>query len=138
MSGGEANPVQLCVKLDRALQQLKAPAGVVQPAFGMTETCAGCTYNTGCPGDDVQSGMDFASLGRPVGGFEVRVVATEVGFELSYDEKIWSETTLANVFAERGCTHTKSARFARYPADQRPHGLHTILQQCCCHKGCLH
>ena len=77
VSGGEANPVQLCVKLDQALQRFGAPAGVIQPAFGMTETCAGCTYNTECPGSDVQNGTDFASLGKAVGGFEMRVVTSE-------------------------------------------------------------
>lgn len=78
VSGGEANPVMLCAKLDQALQRLGAHAGVLQPAFGMTETCAGCTYNTECPGRDVQIGLDFASLGKPVRGFEMRVVASEV------------------------------------------------------------
>ncbi|GIZ42207.1 hypothetical protein CKM354_000548500 [Cercospora kikuchii] len=77
VSGGEANPGKLCAKLDEVLQKFGAPAGVLQPAFGMTETCAGCTYNLECPAKDVESGMDFASLGKPVGGFEVRVVGRE-------------------------------------------------------------
>lgn len=77
VSGGEANPGKLCAKLDEVLQKFGAPVGVLQPAFGMTETCAGCTYNLECPAKDVESGMDFASLGKPVGGFEVRVVGRE-------------------------------------------------------------
>ncbi|KAM3425133.1 hypothetical protein BST61_g7094 [Cercospora zeina] len=79
VSGGEANPVWLCAKLDEVLCRLGASRrGVLQPAFGMTETCAGCTYNTECPPEKdllLQSaGMDFASLGTPVGGVEMRVV----------------------------------------------------------------
>ncbi|USW53621.1 Putative AMP-dependent synthetase/ligase, thioesterase, phosphopantetheine binding ACP [Septoria linicola] len=74
VSGGQENPVQLCVELGEELQNLGAPVGVLQPAFGMTETCAGCTYNTLCPVSDLDSGMGFASLGQSVGGFEMRVV----------------------------------------------------------------
>ncbi|KAF2215891.1 hypothetical protein CERZMDRAFT_35326 [Cercospora zeae-maydis SCOH1-5] len=79
VSGGEANPVQLCAKLDGILHGLGAPQGILQPAFGMTETCAGCTYNTECPEKDLVGAMDFASLGKPVGGFEVRVTQDSAG-----------------------------------------------------------
>lgn len=74
VSGGEANPVELCVELDQSLQRLGAKEGVIQSAFGMTETCAGCTYNIACPIADVEGGVAFASLGFPVGGLEIRVV----------------------------------------------------------------
>ncbi|PPJ58141.1 hypothetical protein CBER1_02561 [Cercospora berteroae] len=81
VSGGEANPVKLCIKVDQVLRRFGAKRGVLQPAFGMTETCAGCTYNVECPEMDVESGMDFASLGKPVAGFEVRVVVVGGGEE---------------------------------------------------------
>lgn len=74
VSGGEANPVELCVNLDKALRGLGAERSVLQPAFGMTETCAGCTYNITCPVADTDVDMTFAYLGRPVGSFEIRVM----------------------------------------------------------------
>ncbi|WP_454114802.1 AMP-binding protein [Microbacterium lacticum] len=71
ISGGEAN---VCATGERFLD-LFAAAGLrrsaLWPAFGMTETCAGSIYSTlfeseiGC--------KEFASLGWPVTGLELRI-----------------------------------------------------------------
>ncbi|WP_086782705.1 non-ribosomal peptide synthetase, partial [Crossiella equi] len=71
VSGGEANPVRTGL----AFLDLLAPHGLARtalwPAFGMTETCAGSIYNTAFPTAD--TGAEFASVGRPVPGLEVRI-----------------------------------------------------------------
>lgn len=71
ISGGEANPVATGVRF----LDLLAPYGLARtalwPAFGMTETCAGSLYNREFP--DADSGNEFASVGRPVAGLEVRI-----------------------------------------------------------------
>ncbi|USX52805.1 non-ribosomal peptide synthetase [Lentzea sp. HUAS12] len=76
VSGGEANPVATGVRF----LDLLAPHGLARtalwPAFGMTETCAGSLYNREFPGADARA--EFASVGRPVTGLEVRVVDQEV------------------------------------------------------------
>ncbi|MFD4640244.1 alpha/beta fold hydrolase [Lentzea sp. NPDC058436] len=76
ISGGEANPVATGVRF----LDLLAPHGLARtalwPAFGMTETCAGSLYNREFP--DADTGAEFASVGRPVTGLEVRIVDQEV------------------------------------------------------------
>lgn len=77
VSGGEANLVELCIKLGHALQGLGSPGEVICPAFGMTETCAGSIYNLGSPVVDVSSGRAFASLGLCVPGIQMRIASTD-------------------------------------------------------------
>ncbi|SEQ94295.1 AMP-binding protein [Lentzea albida] len=76
VSGGEANPVATGLRF----LDLLAPHGLARtalwPAFGMTETCAGSLYNREFP--EADAGAEFASVGRPVTGLEVRVVDQEV------------------------------------------------------------
>ncbi|RAY16324.1 peptide synthetase [Actinomadura craniellae] len=71
LSGGEA---VVCATARRFLDAL-APHGLrrqaIAPAFGMTETCAGSTMNLGFP--DADAGAEFASLGPPVPGLDVRI-----------------------------------------------------------------
>lgn len=125
VSGGEANPLQLCVELDQALRRLHAPSSVLQPAFGMTETCAGCTYNLECPARDVHSGMKFASLGKPVGGFEVRVAGSEVSLG-SYDS-LESRVESAQVFSIAGANVFTGRGRPWYFANQRAPGVFQVL-----------
>ena len=72
ISGGEA----IVVETAQRFLELLAPYGLrrsaVWPAFGMTETCAGSIYSTAFPGGD--AGREFASLGLPVNGLQMRVV----------------------------------------------------------------
>lgn len=72
ISGGEA----VVVETGRRFLDLLAPFGLARtalwPAFGMTETCAGCIYSREFPERDAK--REFASLGLPVAGLEMRVV----------------------------------------------------------------
>lgn len=71
ISGGEANPVATGSRF----LDLLAPHGLARtalwPAFGMTETCAGSLYNDEFP--DADADHEFAAVGRPVAGLEVRI-----------------------------------------------------------------
>ena len=74
ITGGEANVVETGKRfLDRL-----APWGLsrraLYPGFGMTETCAGVTYSTEFPEVDVEAQHEFATVGYPIRGFEMRVV----------------------------------------------------------------
>jgi acyl-CoA synthetase (AMP-forming)/AMP-acid ligase II/thioesterase domain-containing protein len=71
-SGGEA---VVCQTGERFLDQL-APFGlkrdVLKPAFGMTETFAGCVFSDGFP--DMDAGQEFASVGSGMPGLRMRIV----------------------------------------------------------------
>lgn len=72
ISGGEA---VVCATANAFLDRLAGfglGRGVLTPAFGMTETCAGSVFSTEFP--DIDAGAEFASLGTPVRGLEMRVV----------------------------------------------------------------
>ena len=73
-SGGEPNNVEACSYVSQQLHLLGAPTeNVVVPGFGMTETCAGCIFNTSFPDYDLKEGNEFAAIGFPVPGLEMRV-----------------------------------------------------------------
>ncbi|WP_046468446.1 non-ribosomal peptide synthetase [Allosalinactinospora lopnorensis] len=73
ISGGEAT---VCATVEEFLDRL-APFGLVRdavaPGFGMTETCAGSVFSLDFP--DVDAGREFASLGHPVPGMELRIAS---------------------------------------------------------------
>ncbi len=74
ISGGEANVVQTCADLTSILQQFGAPSSFLRPGFGMTETCAGSIYNASdCPAYDISQSSEFASLGTPIPGMQMRI-----------------------------------------------------------------
>ncbi|PYI33838.1 acetyl-CoA synthetase-like protein [Aspergillus indologenus CBS 114.80] len=85
VSGGEANGVGVCARLSAYLSRCGAAENCVVPGFGMTETCAGCIYNLGCPRYDKRHGYDFASLGSCIPGVEMRI-ASVVPKELGHLE----------------------------------------------------
>lgn len=72
ISGGEA---VVCATARRYLELLR-PFGlrqnVIVPAFGMTETCAGSIFSREFT--DTESEGEFASVGLPVDGLEIRIV----------------------------------------------------------------
>jgi len=72
VTGGEAN----LVKTGRRFLELLAPYGlagnVLWPAFGMSETCAASVYSDEFPDRDVN--REFASVGLPIKGLEIRIV----------------------------------------------------------------
>lgn len=73
--GGEA----VVVDTARAFLARLAPHGLAStalwPAFGMTETCAGSVYSREFP--EVDRDREFASLGRPLEGLQMRIVDVE-------------------------------------------------------------
>ena len=77
LSGGEANPTETCRRFSELMRKYNAPAGFLSPGFGMTETCAGSIHAKDCPEYDVGKGLDFASLGTPMSGIEMRVVSPD-------------------------------------------------------------
>jgi acyl-CoA synthetase (AMP-forming)/AMP-acid ligase II/thioesterase domain-containing protein len=83
ISGGEA---LVCATAQSFLDRFTSyglDRSVLWPGFGMTETCAGCTFSDAFP--DVDLGQEFASLGKPVDGLRMRIVDKE-GRELSERE----------------------------------------------------
>lgn len=72
ISGGEAI---VCATARTFLDQwarFGLERDVLVPAFGMTETCAGSVFSTQFP--DIDAGLEFASLGLPLPGLEMRIV----------------------------------------------------------------
>ncbi|RYP50582.1 hypothetical protein DL768_003927 [Monosporascus sp. mg162] len=76
-SGGEANDVRTCVAASALFEKYGAPPNVITTGFGMTETCAGAIFNVNCPDYDVAQGHDIASVGKCMGGIEMRVTTPE-------------------------------------------------------------
>ncbi|KAK7741959.1 hypothetical protein SLS62_010854 [Diatrype stigma] len=74
ISGGEANDIDTITATTALLARYGAPPNVIQPGFGMTETCAGAIYNIECPAYDLRLGRSVASLGRCMPGIEMRLV----------------------------------------------------------------
>ncbi|KAI0444743.1 acetyl-CoA synthetase-like protein [Xylaria telfairii] len=72
-SGGEPNDVPTCVAASALFAKFGAPANVITPGFGMTETCAGAIFNVNCPEYDVLRGHVTASVGKCMRGIEMRV-----------------------------------------------------------------
>lgn len=74
-SGGESNSMDTCSAVASLLHtKYRAPANVVVPGFGMTETCAGAIFNTDCLDYDLRHGHEFASVGKCMPGIHMRVV----------------------------------------------------------------
>lgn len=73
VTGGEANVVETCLTLSELLSSHGAAKNCVKPAFGMTETSGGSIYNKLFPRHDIQQGYEFASVGKPIEGLEMRV-----------------------------------------------------------------
>lgn len=113
-TGGEANVVEVCNALQKLLGHYGAPEDVFKPSFGMTETCAGCIFNSCCPSYDHGKRLEFASLGKPMPGFRMRV--TRLNAE---DEENRSSSGSAEVaVGERGSLEVKGdALFKGYYND---------------------
>ncbi|KAL4770577.1 hypothetical protein BDW60DRAFT_217985 [Aspergillus nidulans var. acristatus] len=72
-TGGEANVTEVCIALQSLLSRYGAPDDVFKPSFGMTETVAGCIFNSHCPSYDHAQRHEFACLGTPMPGVRMRV-----------------------------------------------------------------
>ncbi|KAF8849175.1 acetyl-CoA synthetase-like protein [Acephala macrosclerotiorum] len=110
VSGGELNDIKTCTQLTALLTQLGAPESFIRPAFGMTETCAGCTYNVfDCPVYDIYQNNQYACLGYGMQGAEIQI--SEEGELLLRGPAIFegyfnNEIANADAFDEEGWFHT--------------------------------
>ena len=77
--GGEPIVTETCTAVAALFERFGAAKHVIVPAFGMTETCAGCIYNTTFPEYDITEGLEFASLGRCMSGVEMRITEPSSG-----------------------------------------------------------
>ncbi|KAB8067200.1 acetyl-CoA synthetase-like protein [Aspergillus leporis] len=74
ISGGEANVTKTCDEISKLLTQYGAPANVIVPGFGMSETCAGSIYNNiDCPRYDLERSLEFTSVGSCIPGIRLRI-----------------------------------------------------------------
>jgi acyl-CoA synthetase (AMP-forming)/AMP-acid ligase II/thioesterase domain-containing protein len=71
VSGGEAIVSSTATAFLDLLQPRGLHRGALWPAFGMTETCAGCTYSTDFPRHDGDHA--FANLGTAIDGLQIRI-----------------------------------------------------------------
>lgn len=78
ISGGEANVVSTGQRFLQLLSRYGLPRTALRPAFGMTETCAGAIYSDRFPDPDID--QEFASVGEPLDGLQMRVVEEDKGF----------------------------------------------------------
>ncbi|KAJ3569707.1 hypothetical protein NP233_g4878 [Leucocoprinus birnbaumii] len=75
ISGGEAVPVKTAVEFTDILAQFGARRDVLRAGFGMTETGAGCIYDTReILSDSTQYTLKYLSLGTCCDGVSMRVV----------------------------------------------------------------
>ncbi|KDR66558.1 hypothetical protein GALMADRAFT_232431 [Galerina marginata CBS 339.88] len=75
ISGGEAVPVKTAVEFADILEQFGAPRDSLRAGFGMTETCAGCIFDTRpIPRNVKDFTFKYLSLGKCSDGVSVRVV----------------------------------------------------------------
>jgi acyl-CoA synthetase (AMP-forming)/AMP-acid ligase II/thioesterase domain-containing protein len=77
ISGGEANVVATGQRFLQLLSRFGLPRTALRPAFGMTEICAGSIYSDAFPDCDID--QEFASVGEPVDGLQMRVVEEDGG-----------------------------------------------------------
>lgn len=72
------NDVNTCTQVTALLTELGAPASFLRPAFGMTETCAGCIYNVfDCPTYDLYQNNQYACLGFGMPGVAIKISKEE-------------------------------------------------------------
>ncbi|KAG6907940.1 putative NRPS-like protein biosynthetic cluster [Tephrocybe rancida] len=81
ISGGESVPVATAVDFTQILERFGAPRDVLRGGFGMTETGAGCIYDTRPIPRDVKdfNGIKYLSLGKCCDGTAVRAVNPATG-----------------------------------------------------------
>eukprot|EP00750_Incisomonas_marina_P016434 INCI19123.1.p1 GENE.INCI19123.1~~INCI19123.1.p1 ORF type:complete len:977 (-),score=168.89 INCI19123.1:151-3081(-) len=72
VSGGEATVIDSAKAFLTCLGEMGLPDNCIVPGFGMTETCAGCIFNTDFP--RVDKGKKFASMGHCAPGMVIRIV----------------------------------------------------------------
>lgn len=78
VTGGDANPIATCTLLIGMLRTYGAGGHFLRPGFGMTETCAGCTYSKVCPEYEQERSLEYASQGIPTKAIDMRVISAQV------------------------------------------------------------
>ncbi len=73
--GGNATPIATCTSLIELLRGYGAAETILQPSFGMLETCAGCTYNKTYPKYEQKCSLEYSSQGYPTQAMYMRVVS---------------------------------------------------------------
>ena len=76
VTGGDVNPLTTCTSLVKMFRSHGAADDILRPGFGMTETCAGCTYSKACPEYEQKKNLEYASQGNPTPAISMRVVST--------------------------------------------------------------
>ncbi|KAK8127053.1 non-ribosomal peptide synthase-like protein [Apiospora kogelbergensis] len=115
VSGGEANDIATVEAVTALLGRYGAPPNVIQPGFGMTETCAGSIYNLDCPSSDTRAGRSVASLGQCMPGcIEMRVVDETTGARLDAEQPGYLEVRGTVVFD--GYYRNPDATAAAFPS----------------------
>ena len=79
VTGGDATPMSTCTSVIKTLRSYGAVKNFLQPGFGMTETCAGCTYNKACPEYEQNRNLEYASQGNPTQAVSMRVISEHDG-----------------------------------------------------------
>ncbi|MFG1886727.1 AMP-binding protein [Micromonospora sp. NPDC049051] len=75
LNGGEAVSARDCARFEESLGRLGLPKGTIAPAWGMAETCSGVLYAPHY--DPLADTSPTVSVGFPLPGVEVRIVATD-------------------------------------------------------------
>ncbi|KAI0659134.1 AMP-dependent synthetase and ligase [Cubamyces menziesii] len=78
ISGGEAVSVKTAIAFANLLEAFGAPRNALRAGFGMSETCAGCIYDTRpIVREDQSTSESYLSLGLCCPGVELRVVSRD-------------------------------------------------------------
>ena len=77
ITGGDANPIATCTSLIEMLRRYNVAENFLRPAFGMTETCAGFTYNRACSEHEQKHNLEYACLGNPTQAVSMRIVSVQ-------------------------------------------------------------
>ncbi|MFD6274460.1 AMP-binding protein [Streptomyces sp. NPDC060209] len=113
VSGGEANLVTTGVAFLDNLAPYGLDRGVLWPAFGMTETCAGSIYNRDFPDMDLDA--EFAAVGRSVTGLTIRT-AEDGGDRVLADGEV-GEVQLTGPMVTGGYFNNAQATKKAFTAD---------------------
>ena len=80
ISGGEAVPLKTAVAFADMMESFGARRDVLRAGFGMSETGAGCIYDTRpIPRVETHDGLKYVSLGKCCRGVEMRVIDVDTG-----------------------------------------------------------
>ncbi|KAG6877352.1 putative NRPS-like protein biosynthetic cluster [Termitomyces sp. T159_Od127] len=81
ISGGESVPVNTAIDIAAILERFGSARNVLRAGFGMTETGAGCVYDTRAIPRDIKgfNGYKYLSLGKCCDGTSIRIINPATG-----------------------------------------------------------